>query len=256
MSYARRSKRSGPRRYSPGDEDPGEGTDPLAEARRDLLSPVCIGDHGVVRGAGTGNGDRFGAGVTYDVGQGGERGDQGVEGASESVPQQRGVEGETRSQALGLGGDARAVAEVFRGEAGIEAGGLGRDVHVGNDHDKPETRRCGDRQWLEEIAAAAADGATTEEKEGDVATEMGGELVQLGVADVQVPELARGEEGGGGVAGCPTETGGGGDALGEVEASSARMVSFITKKAKCAQGKVVVAGEGAVVAAQLEIRGR
>jgi hypothetical protein len=34
------------------------------------------------------------------------------------------------------------------------------------------------------------------------------------------------------------------------------MVSFITKKAKGAQGKVVVAGEGGVVAAQLEISAR
>ena len=80
--------------------------------------------------------------------------------------------------------------------------------------------------------------------------------MEPGVADVQLPELAPGEEGGGGVAGCPAETGGGGDALGEVERAAAGMVSFITKKAKRAQGEVVLAGEGIVVTAQLEINGR
>ena len=34
------------------------------------------------------------------------------------------------------------------------------------------------------------------------------------------------------------------------------MIGFITKKAKRAQGEVVLAGEGGVVTAQLEIRGR
>ena len=105
MSYARRSKRSGPRRYRRGDEDPGAVAESLLETGGDLFGAVCIADHGVVRGAGAGDGDPCGAGVTHDVGQSGERGDQGVEGASEGVPQQRGVEGETRLQALGLGRD-------------------------------------------------------------------------------------------------------------------------------------------------------
>ena len=80
--------------------------------------------------------------------------------------------------------------------------------------------------------------------------------MELGIAQVLLPELAPAEERGGGVARCPTESGGGGDALAEVNAGAARMVRLIPQSSKRAQGEIVRAGQRIVVAAQLQISGR
>jgi hypothetical protein len=109
---------------------------------------------------------------------------------------------------------------------------------------------------LEQIAAAASDRAAAMEEEGDVATEPGGEIVEPGVAHVQQPELVPTEERGRGIARRPAETGGGGDTLAEVHPRAAGIVRLITQETKRAQGEVVLAGEGIVATAQLEIVGR
>ena len=84
-----------PNRRGSSDEDLGAVRESLAEARRDAFRLSAISDYRVMRRAGSGDSDRFGAGVTHDVWQGGEVGDHGVEGTGEGIAQQ----GHIRDQA-------------------------------------------------------------------------------------------------------------------------------------------------------------
>ncbi len=108
---------------------------------------------------------------------------------------------------------------------------------------------------MEKIAPASPDRAATTQKEGNVATETGSEIMELGIAQILLPKLAPAEECRGGVARCPTKTGGGGDALIQVKARAARKVRLIAQESKRAQGEIDLAEQGIVVTAQLEIVG-
>jgi hypothetical protein len=58
---------SRPRRRGSGDEDLSAVPESITETRRDAFSLGFISDHRIVCGACSGDGDRFGAGVTHNV---------------------------------------------------------------------------------------------------------------------------------------------------------------------------------------------
>ena len=103
------------------------------------------------------------------------------------------------------------------------------------------------RQRLEKIAATPPDRATTTQKKRDIATETGGEIVKLGVAHILTPQLAPSEERGGGVTRRPAETGGGGDALAEIDARATTIVRLLAQEMKRPQGEILLAGDRIVV---------